>query len=1125
MDEYGVEAGAAASTPDVSSVNVDPAQVPSERPAEEPNPDGNLGTDILYRGLVGGAEQAARGTYSTVKAVGDAVGAKLPDLPEESLVEAPEGIAGQITRDVTQFGLGFIGGMNLLKIGGMATKLPAVAKEILASGIGTGVVADPTAPRLSNLIQKYPFLENPVTEYLAQDDKDGVGESKFKAALEDMMMTPAALVLFKTVKALKNALKGNGDEATKLSDEILQDARGVNSMDDALEVPEVKVTPENAAPDLVEDVVKPAVEITSPSGKVMFKLSDDESKAFDAHLNYIVSNGHLEDVFNFPAFKSFNAARSEAMPETQEMLDGLVQYIKPKLDGKMGAVKQHAEVEKFADLLQEDPKVLYARLQQSAKVAQDLDATIVAAKGLTYSLARETRALATKVHFGTATAEDKAALELSQQRLADVFGMTLQIRKGAARATSAGKISTGESDLEELSTMLALTKDEKEALGVLKAKTLLGKLIDAHNEIWINGILSSPKTHVVNIVSAATQSLLMPFNKVVGGAILRDPQQIREGFALYNGLRTNIFDSMEMAARSFKTEKAILDPGKSTDQMTEKAVAMSGDTLFGKGVNFLGTVARIPGRFLKAEDEFFKQMNYRSKVMADASREASDLVTGGKLDPKKMVDYTDGTTTTKISEVEKYKLDRFNAAFSPSGVGADGAAQQYAREVTFTQDLNGIKTYTDWGNFGASIQRLASSHPWLRGSVLPFVKVPTNILRAAGDYTPPIAALKKEGMDILTGAETDPGKKTAFVGRLTTGSMLWTSAIMMAYEGRITGSAFGDKDMRNRQMESGWQPYSIVFEGENGKKEYVSFQRLDPVGMFFGLAADFAYLGQHITDTERDNWATSAALSIAKNLSSKSYLQGVVEMASMLGGGYTAEEQAKRMVQMRAASYLPNYLNLYTGNDELKEIRSVTDALMAKTPGMSSQVEAKRDYFGEKRVAPMGYPWNNIDPFPQSEEKDKVRNELARLSRSEVEARFTMPDVKLGVVDLGDPKLKNATGQTPYDRWTELIGKVEIGGKTFHDKLEQVMESQRYKDGTDGTSMYHAGNRVVMIRNEQERYREKALRDMLTEYDQQYRSGALAFSLRDMVRQDKRNEQAVRHGKTDRVKDILNFGQ
>src|SRR5689334_154261 len=103
-------------TPDVSSVNTEDDE--QNRPAASTN----YVSDVLVRGVAGGVEQAARGTYSTVKAGADAVGANLPEMGEPN-IDAPESIAGQVVRDVTQFGLGFVGGMGLLRATGAAAKL------------------------------------------------------------------------------------------------------------------------------------------------------------------------------------------------------------------------------------------------------------------------------------------------------------------------------------------------------------------------------------------------------------------------------------------------------------------------------------------------------------------------------------------------------------------------------------------------------------------------------------------------------------------------------------------------------------------------------------------------------------------------------------------------------------------------------------------------------------------------------------------------------------------------------------------------------------------------------------------------------------------------------------------
>jgi hypothetical protein len=57
------------------------------------------------------------------------------------------------------------------------------------------------------------------------------------------------------------------------------------------------------------------------------------------------------------------------------------------------------------------------------------------------------------------------------------------------------------------------------------------------------------------------------------------------------------------------------------------------------------------------------------------------------------------------------------------------------------------------------------------------------------------------------------------------------------------------------------------------------------------------------------------------------------------------------------------------------------DGALAKTPGLSSTLEAKRDIFGAKVQANPGWPQSAFNPFPvTTSNPDPVKNELARLA-------------------------------------------------------------------------------------------------------------------------------------------------
>ena len=102
-----------------------------------------------------------------------------------------------------------------------------------------------------------------------------------------------------------------------------------------------------------------------------------------------------------------------------------------------------------------------------------------------------------------------------------------------------------------------------------------------------------------------------------------------------------------------------------------------------------------------------------------------------------------------------------------------------------------------------------------------------------------------------------------------------------------------------------------------------------------------------------DEWAAIATLSLVNNMQSKSYLQGVTELLSVMGSA--DENKAMKFIQNKVASYVPGLVKVMQPDVELKELRSLMDKFQSKIPGWSSSLEPKRDLFGEKVMPPMGY--------------------------------------------------------------------------------------------------------------------------------------------------------------------------
>jgi hypothetical protein len=118
-----------------------------------------------------------------------------------------------VVEGITQFGVGFMG---LGKIKYVAKGIEAAQKAGKAAhwaagsarGAATGAIfMDPHEERLSNLVQSYPGLRNPVTNYLAAKPEDSAAEGRLKNALEgivlDAALTSALVAVSKSIKLFR----------------------------------------------------------------------------------------------------------------------------------------------------------------------------------------------------------------------------------------------------------------------------------------------------------------------------------------------------------------------------------------------------------------------------------------------------------------------------------------------------------------------------------------------------------------------------------------------------------------------------------------------------------------------------------------------------------------------------------------------------------------------------------------------------------------------------------------------------------------------------------------------------------------------------------------------------------
>ncbi|UDL87656.1 hypothetical protein LGH82_21070 [Mesorhizobium sp. PAMC28654] len=141
-----------------------------------------------------------------------------------------ESMGYSLASGVSQMAVGLIGAGKLLaplKVLGEGSAILRTGMEIAKGALAGAVVLDPHEDRLSNLVEEFPDLQNPVTNYLAADPDDTAAEGRFKNSLESIGADLALVGVVKTIKYLRGGDKAAAArEIAKLEKYRLRNANG-----------------------------------------------------------------------------------------------------------------------------------------------------------------------------------------------------------------------------------------------------------------------------------------------------------------------------------------------------------------------------------------------------------------------------------------------------------------------------------------------------------------------------------------------------------------------------------------------------------------------------------------------------------------------------------------------------------------------------------------------------------------------------------------------------------------------------------------------------------------------------------------------------------------------------------
>ena len=631
-------------------------------------------------------------------------------------------------------------------------------------------------------------------------------------------------------------------------------------------------------------------------------------------------------------------------------------------------------------------------------------------------------------------------------------------------------------------------------------------------EVWINGLLSSPGTHVVNMTGNTIFQLIQIPEKFGAGLIglaresfgsKADRVYLGETTADLFGAIQGFGDGLRTFAIAMKTGQPVRDVASKIEGAQRKMITgdnLLPDSLSGtqsgeilsKGIDYMGTVIGLPGRALMSEDEFFKAVAYRRSLNSLAYRKATKM-------------RRDGATQDQID-------DAMEDIFAGRDKDIVAQSEEFAQYATFTNPVTGAT-----GQLGVVLQSTV-----LGRMMVPFYRTPVNIFKAGAERSP-------YGFVRAIANAKDPILRDTLIARAAMGTSVMAWAGSSYAEGKLTGSGPSNATLR-KQMESlGWKRWSMVSVKEGVETprwlqvghqmilhpddvEYVSYERMEPVSLILAIAADVTerFRWPTATQEEGEHIVMSAMGTVFDYMKEQTFMKGVANIAdvmSMRSGG-ARQQGVSRVIQSLVGSQIP-YSSL------LANIERLRDPKMSSIISDRNEAPGLRDlYAGLKKMedrTPFGEQKGPLlrDRFgnPRISKNASIRETLlppfiADIFGDDIK-KIEADPVMVAVVSAGVPlqmpnrKIKGVPlTAEEYDVLVKLSANLpgkDPRGKpypSFYTELKEIVNSKSFKNG-------NKADQQTLIKSVDSDYKADALDLILYSEDPKY---AISFAdLREKV--------------------------
>ena len=1016
----------------------------------------------------------------------------------------PETITGELTREGSQFLFGFWRGMGLLRGANVAQGAGTGAAAV--RGLSAGAIADfffneADEGNLANAWTRAGLPPNALTDFLSTNPDDAAAENRLRNALAGAVVGGALEGVIATAKAARAASRARETRAEPTAPATLAEAAGqpVNRERDLL---------------LLGDADRPLVEVPSLAARrldegmaAVNEAGEGAARGLAGAADDAARAGGPETITNTEAVRAatdvgpvyINWGRINTADDVQAIMRDMADAFRPQINEARRGIQTNEETARLAAQLGVSVEDILSRQAGSTWNAE----TALAARQL-YTASGEQLVQAARAAASGGELEQAAFRRMMATHYA-IQAQVLAARTETARALQAWSIPAGSSReqlqaiqqliegsggsaaTQAMARRLALLADNlppdqlAPAMAAFTRRGALGASLEAVQEVWINALLSSPTTHVVNVTSNAANTFLQIAERAgaarisaLRGADAGDGVVPGEALAMTYGMMTGLRDAMRLAARTYTDDSGDLasmlgkvdlprDPAVSA-----RAFGVDAGSGLGSAIDFIGhSIVRQPTRVMGAEDAFFKSILFRMELHASSLREGT----------ARLVQRGEPLTQANLQR-------EMRAVMQDPPEAVRMAAADAALYATFNRQA---------GPIAQSLLRLRNteSAAWNTSVtfVLPFIRTPMNILSYSFERTPLAPLVSQWRADVAAGG----ARRDLALTRMAMGTTMMAMGFDLADQGMITGRGPDDPAERANWERLGIQPYSVRIGGA-----WVSYNRLDPFGFLLGFAGDMADMVRR-AEVEPDEvdeineLMGAAAVTISRAVLDRSWMTGAARFFDAIDqdqpkpegfmGGIMGSLAAPGIVAFTERAVDPTQ----------RETMGMEDYVLGRIPGLSDRLIPRRNLWGDeqrpgvRQIAGSETAAdivNALNPAPVSPVRDSpVDREMVALNLSieGIGRRVTFSD--------GGPSVAINMREFPQalDELRRLAGN-ELRLEAFDNKgLRDALNDMVQGRGPMGETYLQQstgedGGRSRMIRRVVETYRDAAKREVLSRY-------------------------------------------